>query len=369
MRVLYLTSEYPPRIGGVGTHVAELAAAVRSTGVKIKIIAPPCDGADRYDDQYPNPDLVRYAPQVRAQPFYDYALRRWCKRYLDRGGFDLVHVHGLRPLRTALSLGLPVIFTNHTSGFLKTVAGGGRRLEKISRLIAACAHVLAPSEELLEAVRAAGYSGPATYIPNGVDVSRFTPGTNPALRATWGFEQHHLVAVIARRLVPKNGVLIAAQALQFCDPEVRFVFVGDGPERHAIEMTLTRGGRRDRAELLGAVQNSAMPDVYRAVDVCLLPSLIEATSIAGLEAMAAGRVLIGTRVGGIPALIDDGVSGILIPPSDPSALAAAVNAFARNRERIGLMGAAARQRAETDFAWPRITERTIGIYQRVLAGC
>jgi len=164
-------------------------------------------------------------------------------------------------------------------------------------------------------------------------------------------------------------VLIAAKALQFCDPEVRFVFIGDGPERTVIETVLTHSGCRDRAELLGAVQNSAMPDIYRAADVCLLPSLMEATSIAGLEAMAAGRALIGTRVGGIPALIDDGVSGVLIPPADPGALAAAVNTFARNRGRIGLMGAAARQRAESEFAWPRITERTVGIYQRVLAGC
>jgi glycosyltransferase involved in cell wall biosynthesis len=118
---------------------------------------------------------------------------------------------------------------------------------------------------------------------------------------------------------------------------------------------------------LGAVANIDMPEIYRAADFCLLPSLMEATSIAGLEAMATGRALVGTRVGGIPALIDDGVTGLLVPPRDPPAIAAAVNALAHNRERCVQMGHAARARVEAQFAWPRIAERTVRAYRETLA--
>lgn len=363
-----LTSEYPPRIGGIATHVAELSSALRASGVDVRVIAPPFPGAPAYDLARPDHAVVRYAPWLRTHFFYNYALKRWCQAQRRQFPFDLIHVHGLRPLTSALAVGVPVVFTNHTSGFLQTVALGGRRLAKLGRLIREVAHVIAPSEELLSAAQAAGYGGPGMYIPNGVDIVRFSPGTDSRLRAEWQLEAKHLVVVIARRLVPKNGVLIAAHALDACVPNVRFVFAGDGPERTALEAVLAATGCRERAVFLGSVQNSAMPEVYRAADLCLLPSLMEATSIAGLEAMASGKVLIGTRVGGIPALIEDSVTGILIPPNDPPALASAINAFANNRDRLVRMGAAARRRAEQRFAWPIIAARTLTIYRDVLAG-
>jgi glycosyltransferase involved in cell wall biosynthesis len=357
MQVLYLTSEYPPRIGGVATHVAELAAAVRAHGISTNVVAPPVAGAAEYDLAHTGQHLLRYSPAVRAQPLYDYLFGRWCQVLLRQQPCSLIHVHGLRPLRAALSCGLPVIFTNHTSGFLNTVAHGGRRLAKLGRLLIRCNFVIAPSEELLSAAREAGFQGPGCYLPNGVDINRFSPGSDVSERTRWGLHADHLVVVIPRRLVAKNGVLVAARALRFCRPEVRFVFVGDGVERAAIEAVLAADQCRERAVLAGAVPNTAMAAVYHASDLCLLPSLMEATSIAGLEAMAAGKALVGTRVGGIPALIDHGTTGLLVPPNDPEALAAAINTLAADRPRLDVMGRAARLRAE----------RTIAIYREVLA--
>jgi glycosyltransferase involved in cell wall biosynthesis len=366
MKVLMLTSEYPPRIGGVATHVAELAVALRALEVDLRVVAPPFTGAAEYDAARMNQPVVRYAPWLRAHPFYTYLLQRWCRAYRDKYPFDLVHVHGLRPLPCALKMGVPVVFTNHTSGFLQTVAAGGRRLSKLSQLLAKVSHVIAPSEELLSAARTAGYQGPGSYVPNGVDVTRFAPGPGAHIRERWGLDSSHIVIVIARRLVKKNGVMIAGHALSACVPTVRFVFAGDGPERVALEALLTATGARGRAIFLGSVQNTEMPEIYRAADICLLPSLMEATSIAGLEAMASGKALIGTRVGGIPALIKDGVTGLLVPPNDPAAISAAVNKMAKDRQQLERMGAAARIRAEHEFAWPKIATRTQTIYRETL---
>lgn len=362
MRVLILTSEFPPRIGGIATHVAELARALRELDNEVTVVAPAALPPISVEEQ-----VIRYSPFVRARPLADWILGRWCRSLVRAQPFDLLHVHGLRPLRAALTTGLPVVFTNHTSGFLQSAAKGGARLRKLARLIARCDHLLAPSQELLDAARGAGCCGPATYIPNGVDDTRFIPGEAPYLRQHWGIAAREIVVVIARRLVAKNGVADAARALGLTSAAIRFVFVGEGPERLAIEQELAASGCQARALLVGAVANDRMPEIYRAADFCLLPSLMEATSIAGLEAMATGRALVGTRVGGIPALIADGVSGLLVPPQDPPAIAAAVNVLAHNRDRCAQMGRAARARVEANFTWTRIAERTLLAYRETLA--
>jgi len=356
-----MTSEFPPRIGGVATHVAELAAALRQLQVQITVLAP-----ERPAATGPEPQVLRHSPFIRAQPFADWLFARWCRRFTRTHAFDLVHVHGLRPLRAALGTGLPVVFTNHTSGFLRTVAAGGARRRRLGALLRGCARVLAPSEELIDAAHAAGYQGASTYIPNGVDAARFAPGEAAARRTHWHIAPTHTTVVIARRLVEKNGVTDAAHALVLTDPGVHFIFAGEGPARADLEQILLKDGSASRARLLGAIPNSQMPEIYRAADFCLLPSLMEATSIAGLEAMATGWALIGTRVGGIPALIEDGVTGLLVPPRDPGAIAEAVNALTRDRALAQAMGRAARRRVMTDFAWSHIAERTLMAYRETL---
>ena len=360
LKVLLATSEFPPRIGGVATHVAELASALREVGVVITVLAPAQpvgDGEER--------GVIRYSPSWRGQPISDWLLSRFMRRLHRSHAFDLIHVHGLRPLRAATTLPVPVVFTNHTSGFLKTVAVGGRRLARLGGVLKHCAHIIAPSEELVEAARKAGYSGPASYIPNGVDADRFTPGEGLALRASWGIPAGGIAVVIARRLAPKNGVLDAARALALTPPNVHFVFAGDGSERAAIESEVAASGVAARAHLIGAIPNPRMVEVYRAADLCLLPSHMEATSIAGLEAMACGKALVGTRVGGIPALIAEGETGLLVPPHAPPAIAAAVTRLARKPEETRGMGMVARARVLESFAWPRIAAATVAVYRRV----
>ena len=365
VRVLMLTSEYPPRIGGVASHVAELAQALHDLGNEITVIAPASEGSLPAASSI-GPRVLRYSPWLRAQPVSDWLLAHWCRRWITRHAIDVIHVHGLRPLRAALTLGRPVVFTNHTSGFLKTVAAGGRRLKTLGRRIANTAHLIAPSEELVAAARTAGYVGRCDYIPNGVDAQRFTPGTAQVLRARWGLNDSHVAVVIARRLVEKNGVMSAALAAPLLAPEVRLVFVGDGPLRAALEAELRRNGAHSRVHFTGAVANRDMPEVYRAADICLLPSLLEATSIAGLEAMACGVPLVGTRVGGIPALIGDD-SGVLVPPKDSGAIAAALNGLAHDSARRQALGAAARRRIEARFTWQEIARQTLAVYRATLA--
>ena len=124
----------------------------------------------------------------------------------------------------------------------------------------------------------------------------------------------------------------------------------------------------ERVTMLGSVNNNDMPDIYRACDISVLPSLMEATSITGLESMASGLVLVGTKVGGIPALIEEGKTGFLVPPRDPEAMAEKLIPLIRDKARCKQMGEAAREKAKTEFSWPVIAGQTVEVYRKYLKG-
>jgi glycosyltransferase involved in cell wall biosynthesis len=147
---------------------------------------------------------------------------------------------------------------------------------------------------------------------------------------------------------------------------VRLVLAGDGPERGAVTEILRRDGCESATVFLGSVANPDMPAIYQAADISVLPSFLEATSITGLESMATGLPLVGTRVGGIPALIDDGETGLLVAAGDAAGLAAAIRRLCDNPAERARFGAAARRKVLEQFAWPVVTARTVEYYERVL---
>jgi glycosyltransferase involved in cell wall biosynthesis len=356
MRILLVSSEYPPRIGGIATHAAQLAGALAHLGHEVTVLAP---GARETDG---NPRVVRLRGP-RFKPVYDWLLGRRIAALHRATPFDVIHVHGIRPLAAALAAGAPVVFTNHTSGLLKRVRDG--RLRGIAPLFARLGFLIAPSEELLQAARAAGFAGEGEYIPNGVDANRFTPGSGEEMRSKWGLKPGEVAVLTARRLVPKNGVhTVALAAALLRETGCRFVFAGEGPERPRIRAAFEAAGLGDRALFLGGIPNEDMPPIYRGADICLLPSLMEATSIAGLEAMACARPLVGSRVGGIPAIIEDGATGILVDPGKAEPLAAAVRRLAGDGALRERMGRAARERVMREFSWEEVAKRTGRLLER-----
>jgi glycosyltransferase involved in cell wall biosynthesis len=367
VRVCLVTSEYPPVIGGIASHVFELARAMTAASVEATVVHP-ISLISSLSARSEAPGVTVLRPKmVKAQPFYDFTLRLWMRRHLTKEKFDLVHVHGVRPLAATRDLSLPVVFTNHTSGFLGRLNAEPRRKRRTAALLEHVDALLAPSDELVAAAQAFGYAGPAQMIPNGVDAERFAPGPSEA-RAAWGIGADETVIVLARRLVKKNGVVGFAKAVaQMRERNFRVVVAGDGPDREEMVEILAKAGMRDRVTFLGAVPNSSMPEIYRACDIGVLPSLAEATSISGLEAMACGLPLVGTNVGGIPAIVADGVSGVLVPPADPKALAEALGRMVDDAGLRRAMGKAGRRSAQDNFSWPIIARRTAAAYEACLS--
>ncbi|MFV0444886.1 MAG: glycosyltransferase family 4 protein [Planctomycetaceae bacterium] len=363
MRIGLITADFWPNVGGVAAHVIELGSALAAAGHEVHVLTRPLGDCRSVESDWRGMRVHRpRLPQLR--PFCHWMLRRWLRQFCRTAQLDLLHVHGLRPLPATTGLDIPVVFTNHTSGFLKRLERGPRARRRVAHWFDHVALTLAPSEELAAATGSLPVRCPVEYIPNGVDPNRFTPG--PAtLRGRWGVGTDETVVLLGRRLVEKNGVCVFAEAAgRFIQPGVRIVFAGDGPERHRVEEILRSQQVHHRAVFLGNVPNTDMPDVYRAADVSVLPSFLEATSITGLESMAAGLPLVGTRVGGIPAIVEDERTGLLVPPGDPASLASAINRLLWQPELRQRLGDAARARVISEFAWPVIAERTIQAWSR-----
>lgn len=240
--------------------------------------------------------------------------------------------------------------------------------------------VIAPSEELAHgAVRCGKPRQQVTFIPNGVDALRFRP--DPTLRRETrdelGVGPNEVVVLCARRFVPKNGVIDFAHGLRSLAAHVAtttLVFAGDSYgevdmyEKEAIG-AVKKSPFASKARFLGPVPNSHMHRLYAAADVSVLPSLKEATSIAGLEAMACGVPLVGTRVGGIPDLIDDGVTGKLVDHGNPQAFAAALAELIVDPPLRRTMGGAARAKVVDSLTWSHAAARTAVIYEQAAGSC
>jgi glycosyltransferase involved in cell wall biosynthesis len=363
MRIALITADFAPNIGGVASHVVELGKALAELGEEVHVITSPLGGMREANQTWQGMQVHR--PRIpRGQPLYGWLLGRWLKKFCREYQPDILHVHGLRPLEASRNMPIPVIFTNHTSGYLKRVAKGTHEQKRIARRLTHIAHVLAPSQELCDATKAVGYSGPIDFITNGVDTDRFTPNLGP-LRARLGIQEDEVVVLLARRLVEKNGVTVFAEAVSALkDQPVRLLFAGDGSEQAKVEAILKQNGLYSKSIFMGAVPNPDMPDVYRAADISVLPSFMEATSITGLESMACGLPLVGTRVGGIPTLVTEGETGLLVEPGNPVALGEAIHTLVENPAQRQAMGQAARQRAVNHFSWSHIATVTRDIYRK-----
>ena len=362
MKIVVVTSVFPPSIGGVQTHVYELARAMAAKGHQVRVISK-SDGQIFNSEEFLEKVRIQWIGSSNLRYLYYYQLNKFLKKLIAKKECDVIHVHGMRPLKACVNQGVPIIFTNHTSSFLKHLQTGGRHLQRLRQVLQGVDKVLAPSTELVDATLQVGYEGPTEYIPNGVDVNKFYPAKSE-LRKQLGIPDSAFVIILARRLVDKNGTLYMAEAMKNIQhSDIHLIVAGDGEQKQQFENIINKGHHPKNVHMLGFVLNSEMTPVYQAGDICVLPSLMEATSITGLEAMATGLPLIGTRVGGIPDLIDEGNTGLLIEPRSPEQIQNAVEQLYRQRELTDKMKTQSVERAHKNFTWETIAARTVQAYE------
>lgn len=192
-------------------------------------------------------------------------------------------------------------------------------------------------------------------IYNGIPVERFRRDEEARrrLRAAWGLSPGDFVVLQVARLDRMKDHPTAIRAAHRLRTEnLRWLFVGDGPERPTIESEIARLGLQDRVQLLGERQD--IPELLSAADAFVLTSISEGIPVTVLEAMAAGLPVAATRVGGLPELIREGETGLLVAPSDPEAVAQALRVMMADRDRAAAWGRAGRKLAEDRFSESRM---------------
>ena len=363
MHILTVSLDYPPTVGGIAAHVYELCQAIQAQGHEISLLT-------KQNAAYPAPEQMLEGiciipmPKRRFDPTYGRTINKQIEKAVAQLKPDLIHIHGMRPLEFLKPKSVPIVYTNHTSGFLKRLKKGGYRIPRLQRLFAPADLFLAPSEELLDMpfdIRA-----PKRFISNGIVPDRFVRNQDDRLRLRQQLQlaETDKLAIITRRMVEKNGVIYLARAMRHMkNRSLKLLFIGDGPEQDAVRAELDTHFA-GRYTMPGAMSHAKIVPYYSAADLSILPSLMEATSISCLEAMAAGLPIICTNVGGLPFLVEDGVNGFLAKPADPQSLAHCLERLLV--DDMEAMGRASQRAVDEKFSWATIASQTIDAYRQIL---
>lgn len=365
MRVLQQCIYFPPEVGGLESHAYYLCRDLVRQGDEVTMVTSRSVGGTPRTEMMEGVRVVRtWFPGKHTA---GWALHTFgsMPRYLGLArSADVLHAQTFAsapPGMVAKRLyGKPLVLTLHTSHFLR-LAKKPAWQPVLRRIIAASDWLLAASEEIRD-VALELYPHPrAEAVTNGVDTAMFAP-VEPALPRVGGKRR----LIVPRRLFEKNGVEYLVRAtpaiLKRLDAEV--LIVGDGPERGRLEALCRELGVADAVRFLGARPNHEMPALLASADAAVFPSLMEATSVAALEAMSCERPVAASRVGGLPEIVDEEV-GTLFRPGDPEDLAEKVVALLE-RPDLAEAGARARRRVVDHWSLERLARRHREIYQELV---
>jgi glycosyltransferase involved in cell wall biosynthesis len=292
---------------------------------------------------------------------------------LNSGRFDLIHSFlyrshcASRLARLGVAPRIPLVSTEHCLGDNRGLAVRvvNRLTSRMSdRIVAVCRAVAD------RAVRRDGVPRDrVAVIPNGTERRLPDARARARLRKALGLDQEHALLLYLGRLHREKGpdrLIEALAALRRTIPDGwTAILLGEGEERPAIERQLKSLDLDGRVLLPGSRRRVA--PWIDACDLLVLPSREEGMPLAALEAMMQGRAVVATRVGGTPEVVVEGVTGLLVPPEDPAALAAALGRLIRDRGARQRMGEAGRTRALAEFTVEQMAERTLDVYGRLLA--
>ena len=371
MKVALFTREYPPEVyGGAGVHVEYLARSLAGRVVH----TVHCQGADR-------PGAVAHHPWAALN---DQVLRVFSTDLSMADavdGADLVHSHtwyaNLAGHLASLLYGIPHVVTMHSLEPLRPwkaeQLGGGYALSSWCERVAAtsAAAVVAVSEGMRADVLSAYpeiFPERTRVIRNGIDTSEYAPDPATGVLARYGIDPSRPYVIFVGRITRQKGLPVLLRAASSLDPSAQLVLCAgapDTPELLAEVTTLVDGLRVARSGVVWIPEMLPKPEIIQLLTHAVAfacPSLYEPMGIVNLEAMACETAVVASRVGGIPEVVADGQTGLLVPPDDPASLADALNTLVRDPGRARAMGRAGRERALTEFSWDAVAAQTAALY-------
>lgn len=321
---------------------------------------------------------LRRAPALWFQvPFFILAMMGALLRLRLKTQPHLIHAHwvipqGLVAVMAKLLLRTPVIVSIHGADAFALKRGF---LSSVKRFCLRHSDAWTSNTRATAEAITHGHKLPLPHIlPMGVDIDRFASGSRDRLRSHC--RPDDLIVLFVGRLIEKKGVDDLIKAYARLPEKLRdrttVWIVGRGELEDLLRTLSTELGIGEKIKFLGEIPNDQLPDYYAAVDLFVGPSVeavsgdTEGQGVVFIEAFAAGLCVIATRVGGIPEVVDDGHTGMLVSPRNPTELASAMQRLLSDpglRERLGC---SAKARARECYAWEIIASRFVDLYRSVL---
>src|SRR6476469_4208482 len=386
MRIGIVTREWPPDVyGGAGVHVEHLVAALRSL--------PAGPDVDVHCFGGPRPDATAHAVPaglVGANGALQ-AIGVDVEMAAGLEGVDLVHSHtwyaNTAGLLASLVHGIPHVVTAHSleprRPWKADQLGGGYRLSswvERTAYLAADAVIAVSNGMRLDVLDAYPELDPAKVhvVGNGVDADAYSPVEDPGVLRDLGVDPDRRYALFVGRITRQKGVMHLLAAAEQLPADVGLVLCAGAPDTPAerqqvadavVELQQRRGGIVWIEAMLPREQ---LVPLITGATVFVVPSVYEPLGIVNLEAAACGTAVVASDVGGIPEVVDDGRTGLLVhyDPEDPGAfeagLAARIAELVADPARAAAMGAAGRERVLAEFGWSAIAQQTVEVYTAVL---
>jgi alpha-maltose-1-phosphate synthase len=385
MRVAMMTREYPPEVyGGAGVHVTELVAQLR----RLCEVDVHCMGAPRLGAFVHQPDpALRGANPALSTLSADLVMANAASEA------TVVHSHtwytGLAGHLAALLYGIPHVLTAHSLEPLRPwkaeQLGGGYRVSSwVERTaIEAADAVIAVSSGMREDVLSTyGALDPARVhvVRNGIDTDVWYPAeptTGESVLEELGVDGEKPLVAFVGRITRQKGVAHLVAAGHRFSPDLQLVLCAGAPDTPEIAAEVTEAVQNLSRERAGVFWVREMlpigkiREILSAATVFVCPSVYEPLGIVNLEAMACATAVVASDVGGIPEVVANGETGLLVhydggdPCGFETRLADAVNTLAADPEKAERFGKAGRERCIDEFSWARIAEQTLEIYRKV----
>lgn len=361
MNILHIYKDYHPVLGGIENHIKVLAEAQVAAGHSVTVLV--CDPDPRTRIVELNGVRVVKAGRIATAASMPLSLSQ--PLILARLRPDIAHIHSPYPLGEVanwlLGRARATVITHHSDvvrqrGWLRLYG------PLLRRVLAAADCIIATSPRYIETspwllpVR-----DKCAVVPLGVDPCRFIPSLS--------LYDSPPTLLFVGRLRYYKGLDTLLHALVGLS-HVRFVAAGDGPMRASWEALARELGVADRVRFLGEVSDAELPALYHRAHLFVLPANARAEAFGSvlLEAMASGLPCITTEVGsGTSWIVQDGVTGLVVPPRDPCALAGAIRSLLDDPVRRAAMGRAGRARIQAEFTTARMVARVQAVYEEVLA--
>ncbi len=373
VNVAMLTREYPPEVyGGAGVHVEYLARELRD----LVNLTVHCQGTDRPDAVAHQPwELLSGANATLQTLSTDLAMAAAVS------GADLVHSHtwytNLAGHIAATLYAIPHVMTVHSLEPLRPwkseQLGGGYALSSWSEQVAVeSATAIVAVSNGMRADLLATYPKVAPdrvhVIRNGIDTEQYSPDERTEVLAKYGISPTRPTVAYVGRITRQKGLPVLLRAAELLDDEVQLVLCAGQADTEELSAEVTglvshlRDTRSGVIWLNGMLPKAEIIQILSHATVFACPSLYEPLGIVNLEAMACGTAVVGSNVGGIPEVVNDAQTGLLVPPGDPAILAEALSSLVGDPARATAMGQLGRQRVAAEFSWASIAAQTAALY-------